>query len=91
MVDIKGDNVRVYGFMVQDLELVGSELIIYALVYSYHEQEMEMILNLEELSIWTGISIPQVQGVLWQLEERCLIVINERELEGDEIYTLGIL
>lgn len=91
MVDIRGDNVRIHSFMIQDLNLRGSELIIYALVYGYHEQDMEMILNLEELSMWTRISIPQVQGVLWQLEERGLIVINERELEGDEIYTLGIL
>lgn len=91
MLDITGDNLKIHGFMIQDLNLRSSELIIYALIYSYHEQDTEMVMNLDKLSLWTNISKHQVKGVLWQLQERGLIIINEIEFKGEKIYTLDII
>jgi hypothetical protein len=90
-MDISSDNIKIHLFMVQDLKLSGDELIIYAMVYGFHEKDAEMILNFDELSTWLSISEGLVSGILWQLTSRGLIIANEREINGEELITLDIL
>jgi len=92
MRDISKDSVKIHEFMIKDLKLTCSELIIYALAYQFYEKDMEMVLDIDELSAWTTLSSHQVQGLLWQLQERGLISVNEREgLQEGEYYTLEVL
>lgn len=77
--------------MVQDLKLSGDELIIYAMVYGFHEKGLEMVLNINELCAWLDLDESLTNGLLWQLTERGLLIANEREINGEELITLDIL
>ena len=91
MKNIRKQSVKIHGFMVQQLNLNGSELILYAMVYGFCEEGVEMILDIEELSIWLSLSESLTNGIIWQLTERGLIVATNREIDGKDLITLDIL
>ncbi len=61
------------------------------MVYGFHEKGVEMVLNIDELCIWLDLHESLTKGIIWQLIERGLIVLNEREINGEELITLDIL
>lgn len=72
---IKNENfVVILGFMINDLHLKGNELLIYAIIYGFCQEEgQEFTGSLKYLSQWTGASKSTIMSTLKSLVDKGLI------------------
>lgn len=84
MVKLKRENfVSVFGFMVEDLQLKGIELQVYAIVYGFsQDDDSEFAGSLSYLMAWTGASKPTVIKVLKSLVDKDLIEKKTINIHG---------
>lgn len=62
------------GWMINDLNLSGHELIIYAIIYNFSQEKNSLCFASQEyLGAWTGLSVRSVRRVLDNLEKNKLI------------------
>lgn len=73
---MKNNNfITIQGWMVNDLKLSGNELICYALIYGFtQDEESEFRGSLQYISDWLGISKQNVRLIIKRLVEKGLII-----------------
>jgi DNA-binding Lrp family transcriptional regulator len=73
---MKNNNfITIQGWMVNDLRLSGNELICYALIYGFtQDEESEFRGSLQYISDWLGISKQNVRLIIKRLVEKGLII-----------------
>lgn len=73
---MKNNNfITIQGWMVNDLGLSGNELICYALIYGFtQDEESEFRGSLQYISDWLGISKQNVRLIIKRLVEKGLII-----------------
>lgn len=73
---MKNNNfITIQGWMVNDLKLSGNELICYALIYGFtQDEESEIRGSLQYISDWLGISKQNVRLIIKRLVEKGLII-----------------
>jgi hypothetical protein len=73
---MKNNNfITIQGWMVNDLKLSGNELICYALIYGFtQDEESEFRGSLQYISDWIGISKQNVRLIIKRLVEKGLII-----------------
>lgn len=84
-------SIIIYSFMIKDLKLKGSELLVYALIYSFCQFGQHCFMSPERISLELGISRSQVFRSLKTLFGKGFIIqslaglyINKREdLDSD--------
>ena len=82
-MDISKNYTNIQGWMVSDLKLKGNNLIIYAIIYGFTQDENTMFTgSLSYLSSWTNSTKRGVMNNLKNLEEKGLIVKKENFLNG---------
>jgi hypothetical protein len=82
-MDISKNYTTIQGWMVSDLKLKGNNLIIYAIIYGFTQDENTMFTgSLNYLSTWTNSTKRGVMNNLKNLEEKGLIVKKENFLNG---------
>ena len=87
MIKIKNTNYLVIqGFMVNDLNLKGNELLIYAIIYGFSQDEEQRFSgSLQYLADWTNSTKQGVIKNLKSLVEKGLIVKEESKFKGVNI------
>ena len=65
-----GNYVVIQSFMVKDLGLKGNELLIYAIIYGFSQNEQRFNGSLQYLADWTNCSKQTVQATLKSLCEK---------------------
>lgn len=73
---MKNNNfITIQGWMVNDLKLSGNELICYALIYGFtQDEESEFRGSLQYISDWLGVSKQNVRLIIKRLVEKGLII-----------------
>ena len=81
---VKDENfVNIQGWMVSKLELKGSELLIYAIIYGFSQDgQSKFTGSLQYLSEWTNSSKPTCISCLKSLIDKQLIFKDEKEING---------
>lgn len=71
----EGNYITIQAFMVRDLQLKGNELLVYAIIYGFSQQE-NCVFNgsLQYLAEWTNSTKQGIMKCLKSLEEKGLIV-----------------
>lgn len=84
MGKIKDKNfVTIQGWMVTDLGLKGNELLIYAIIYGFTQEENQWFIGSRQyLSDWTGATRQTVSNYLKSLVEKNYIEKKERFVNG---------
>lgn len=67
------DNVLIHRFMVDELELKGAELLIYAVIYTEQQENRCYDKTLRYLANWTGCTIQGVIKALKSLQNKGFI------------------
>ena len=74
MIDDK-DSIYIAGWMINKLDLKGSELLIYAIIYGFSQDGESMFTaSSQYLADWTNTTKRSVFNVLKSLTERGLII-----------------
>ena len=86
MANIDDKYIKIQGWMVNQLELTGSELMIYARIYSFQFREMEgkdikreakpVEISTRDFMDWTRINKPNVIKTIQKLESKGLIKVS---------------
>lgn len=81
---IRNDNyITIQGFMVNELELKGNELLVYAIIYGFSQTDNQTFNgSLQYLADWTNSSKYGVQISLKKLLEKGYIKKNEKYING---------
>ena len=83
MNDISRNYVMIMGWMLTDLELSGTELLLYALIYGFtQDNATEFSGSLSYMMAWTGKSKRCVQDSINNLVEKNLIIKNTGAING---------
>ena len=70
-----GNYIMIQSFMVKDLKLKGNELLVYAIIYGFSQEENCVFSgSLQYLADWTNSTKQGIMKCLKSLEEKCLIV-----------------
>lgn len=78
LIKNKADYYCVFGFMITDLKLSGSELIVYAIIYKFSSDRVNKFFGFQRyLAEWAGINERHVRRVLDSLLEKGLIIKSE--------------
>lgn len=73
----------IQGFMVNELNLKGNELLIYAIIYGFSQEQGQVYNgNLQYLADWTNSTKRGVMKNLASLIEKGYIVKNEKNING---------
>ena len=70
--------VGLQGWQVNELNLRGSELIIYAMIYQYRN----FILDVEQFGEWTGLDEDGVEKIINRLIKSGLIKASKKTVKG---------
>jgi hypothetical protein len=83
-MDIKPENyILIQGFMVTELGLKGTELLLYALIYGFtQDDETEFSGSLKYMCDWTNCSKPTVSSALLNLVEKGYIIKRSERING---------
>jgi len=74
----RANHIVIHGWMISDLNLKGNELLVYAIIYGFSQDEINSFIgSLQYLADWTNSTIRGVQKNLKVLEEKKLIVKEE--------------
>ena len=85
------DYITIQGWMINELQLSGSELIFYALAYRYCEgYPNEFISSLNEVSSTLNISKERTKKVLSKLEEKGLLSIKKVVVDNISLYSYKV-
>lgn len=77
------NHIVIQGWMVCELELKGNELLIYAIIYGFSQTDNQVFSgSLQYLADWTNSSKQSVMKCLKSLEEKQLIVKNDKYING---------
>lgn len=81
---IKDENhIVIHGWMVNQLKLKGNELLIYALIYGFsQDEESEFYGSRNYISQWCNVSTKTVTNVLKNLTSKNLIIRTENFIEN---------
>lgn len=79
----------VYDFMVDELKLDGSELLVYALIYSFTNAGSECYGTLEYIAKRVGASRTTVYRALKELAKKKYIIKRKEKKSGRVIYVAG--
>ena len=81
---VKNENyIHIGGWMINELNLKGNELIIYAIIYGFSQAENQVFSgSLQYLADWTNSSKQGVQKNLKSLIEKGFIVKNDKYING---------
>lgn len=81
---VKNENyVVIQGFMVNDLKLKGNELVIYAIIYGFSQEEGQVFSgSLQYLADWTNSTKQGVSKNLKSLVDKGFIGKNEKYING---------
>lgn len=84
MVELKRENfIAIFGFMVKDLQLKGLELMTYAIIYGFsQDNDSEFAGSLSYLMAWTGATKPTAIKVLKSLVDKDLIEKKTYTING---------
>lgn len=84
MAYIRNENyIFIGGWMINELHLKGTELLVYAIIYSFTQAENQVFSgSLKYLAEWTNSSKQTVQNNLKSLVEKGLIQKNSRVING---------
>ena len=87
-----GANFRIYGFMRTELGLEKTELLIYALIYSYFRSGTPFIGSREYIGEWVGSGHSSVDDALSSLVEKGFIAKKKRYSYGRSVieYVINI-
>lgn len=89
---MKNNNfITIQGWMVNDLKLSGNELICYALIYGFtQDEESEFRGSLQYISDWLGISKQNVRLIIKRLVDKGLIIKRDEFINNVKfcIYTV---
>lgn len=86
MGKVRAENfITVQGWMVTDLNLKGNELLLYALVYGFSQDEGSFSGGLQYVMDWLGCSKPTAIATLKSLSEKGFIERNEQEISGVKV------
>lgn len=78
LIKNKNDYYCVFAFMITDLNLSGSELIVYAIIYKFSSDKVNRFFGSQRyLAEWAGINERHVRRVLDSLLEKGLIIKSE--------------
>lgn len=82
MKQIKNNNyITIQGWMINELNLSGNDLIVYAIIYGFSQDEESSFKGSREyLSNWCNSTIRGIQKNLNNLLEKNLIIKEETEL-----------
>ena len=69
-------SIIVYSFMIKDLKLKGSELIVYSLIYSFSQFGQRCFMSPENIAFELGLSRSQVFRAIKSLRANGLIFYN---------------
>ena len=72
-----GEKVLIHSFMINELELKGAELLIYAVIYSEQQENRCYDKTLRYLANWTGCTIQGVIKALKSLQNKGFIKREE--------------
>lgn len=76
-------NFKIYGFMRSEMDLKGTELLVYAMIYSYASSCTPFRLSRQRISEWLGCSLSSVDRALSSLIERHYI--DKRDCFGKTV------
>lgn len=81
---IKNENfIVIQGFMVNELKLKGNELMVYAIIYGFSQEENSWFSGSRKyLSEWTNITTRNIQNILNSLVENKLIEKKTNNING---------
>lgn len=81
---MKNNNfITIQGWMVNEIGLSGNELLLYALIYGFSQDENNVFnLSLSYTTKWLNVSKPTVIGILKKLIEKKLIEKTEKTENG---------
>ncbi|MBQ5825151.1 MAG: conserved phage C-terminal domain-containing protein [Clostridia bacterium] len=81
---VKGDSyILIQGWMINELKLKGNELLIYAIIYGFSQDNAgEFTGGLQYLMDWTNSTKPGVIKTLKSLVNKNLIVKKEHKVDG---------
>lgn len=81
---IKNDNyVTIQGWMINDLQLTGNELMAYAVIYGFSQVEGQyMSCSQEYIAAWLNISREATNRLIKRLIEKGLVIKRERSRKG---------
>lgn len=78
-----GNYLVIQGFMVNELNLKGNELLIYAIIYGFSQEQGQVYNgNLQYLADWTNSTKRGVMKNLASLIEKGYIIKNEKNING---------
>lgn len=82
-IDISKNYITIQGFMVQDLNLKGNELILYALIYGFSQTtDTEFSGSISYIMKWLDCSKPTVINLLKKLCDNNLIIKKKEFING---------
>lgn len=82
-IDISKNYITIQGFMVQDLNLKGNELILYALIYGFSQTtDTEFSGSISYIMKWLDCSKPTVINLLKKLCDNDLIIKKKEFING---------
>lgn len=77
------DYITVQGWMINELELKGNEIMTYAIIYSFSRDGKSIFSgNASYIANWLNVSKHTIYTVLGKLVERGLIIKMEKEVNG---------
>lgn len=81
---VRNENyVVIQGFMIKELKLKGNELLVYAIIYGFSQEEGQVFSgSLQYLADWTNSSRQGVTKNLKSLVEKGYIVKNDKYING---------
>ena len=79
----------VYKFMRNELELVGTERDVYAIIYGFFKNGLTFTGSREYLASWSGVCIRSVDNAIASLLKKGYIEVVSRKRCGNE-YTIRI-
>lgn len=80
---VNNDNyVVIQGFMVNELHLKGNELLIYAIIYGFSQDNQEFRGSQQYLADWTNTDRRNVARILKSLIDKELIIKNDEIING---------
>ena len=89
----RGNYFKIWGFMRYDLHLEKTELLVYAIIFSYYYQSCDTFVGTREyLAEWTGSSRSSIDEALRSLIKKGYIEKGKQRIGGAErcYYTVNI-
>ena len=75
--------VRIWDFMIFDLQISGTEVLVYAIIFSiYNSKKMAFEGSRKYLAKWAGTTERTIDNALKALTEKKLILAKKRKLQG---------